>query len=654
MSEGIPLAEAFVRIRADGREFKAESHRLIEEVAHSSDLAGIGRVMGGTLLGGIGVALAGGALVAKTGLEEYSKSSALNAQFTAGIKSTANAAHLSVAGMDSLASSIAAYSGQTYASIGTSEQLLQTFTNIRNVGPNKIFDLATEASANMAAKLGGDASQSSIKLGIALNDPVKGIAKLARVGVMFTQSQKDSIKTLMKHGDIMGAQKVILRELSTEFGGAAKAAGQSLPGQVNRAKVAFGELSKGIVEAGVPLVTAFLPVMSKVTGFLTTTAAPAVKTFFEQMSSGKGAGGAVVKVFKDIWGAVQPIGSFLTGTVIPAVKGFFTSFSEGGGPGKIQTLFATLVTFFETKVVPGFMSIVNTVQTFVSVATPIVGAFVAGMMARIGPMMPQIRSIFTQIGSVITSVMGLIQAVISRVTVVISFIWAHWGNQIMDFVAAMWKTILQVISGALTVIQGVISLFTDLFKGKWGKLWGDIETILSGAWTIIKGVLAQGWLILQTVSAAAWDAIKAATAAAWNGMKTLFHDAIAWIVGKFLDFAGTIIHTAATAFSWVPGLGDKLRAAQSQFDTFRDGVNASLAGIKAPPPITITPIFGPSAPGSGGPGTLAGQMGFSSASSHTVTYNQPVNNYGPIHTTSSSDLLAQAARNRRMAMLGGQ
>jgi len=41
---------------------------------------------------------------------------------------------------------------------------------------------------------------------------------LTRVGVVFTQAQKDQITALMKSGDTIGAQKVILAELNTEFG----------------------------------------------------------------------------------------------------------------------------------------------------------------------------------------------------------------------------------------------------------------------------------------------------------------------------------------------------------------------------------------------------------------------------------------------------
>jgi phage-related minor tail protein len=63
---------------------------------------------------------------------------------------------------------------------------------------------------DMSVALGTDASGSAIQLGKALNDPIKGVAALQKVGVSFTESQKEQIKTLVETGDTLGAQKIIL------------------------------------------------------------------------------------------------------------------------------------------------------------------------------------------------------------------------------------------------------------------------------------------------------------------------------------------------------------------------------------------------------------------------------------------------------------
>lgn len=46
-----------------------------------------------------------------------------------------------------------------------------------------------------------------------------------------------------------------------------------------------------------------------------------------------------------------------------------------------------------------------------------------------------------------------------------------------------------------------------------------------------------------------------------------------------LDRISVLVHAAAEAFGWIPGLGPKLKAAAARFDRFRDRVNTALAGI---------------------------------------------------------------------------
>lgn len=53
-----------------------------------------------------------------------------------------------------------------------------------------------------------------------------------------------------------------------------------------------------------------------------------------------------------------------------------------------------------------------------------------------------------------------------------------------------------------------------------------------------------------------------------------------FITNAWMTVAGAIIHGAASAFGWVPGIGDKLRGAATAFDHFRDNVNAALGGVR--------------------------------------------------------------------------
>ena len=107
---------------------------------------------------------------------------------------------------------------------------------------------------------GQDTASSAMQLGKALNDPIKGVTALRRVGVQLTDAQADMVEKMVKAGDVMGAQKVILQELQTEFGGSAKAAGQTFAGSIAILNQSLDDMKESI---GSAVVTAIQPFISK-------------------------------------------------------------------------------------------------------------------------------------------------------------------------------------------------------------------------------------------------------------------------------------------------------------------------------------------------------------------------------------------------------
>ncbi|WP_151484853.1 hypothetical protein [Streptomyces albicerus] len=64
-----------------------------------------------------------------------------------------------------------------------------------------------------------------------------------------------------------------------------------------------------------------------------------------------------------------------------------------------------------------------------------------------------------------------------------------------------------------------------------------------------------------------------------RGARDKVIEAIRWLALKVIDFFGNIIEGAAKLFSWVPGVGGKLKKARDAFRDFRDDVNRALGGI---------------------------------------------------------------------------
>lgn len=559
------VASAFVELvpsaRGWGRQVESQIGGDVDSVGRNS-----GRRLGGAMSAGIAAPLAAGLAALGVGsffadaIGEARESQKVGALTANVIKVTGGAAKVTAGQVGDLATAISNKTGVDDEAIQSGANLLLTFKNVKNevgAGAN-VFDRATAAAVDLSAAGFGDVAGSSKMLGKALNDPIAGITALGRAGVTFSAGQKTQIKGMVEAGNLLGAQKIIMAEVESQVGGAAAASATA----GEKAAVAFGNLKEQIG-------TAMLPVIDKVASVFSTKVVPAISSFITGMQTGTGAGGAFVGFFRNLWAAIQPLGTFLMGTVVPAVQGLFASFQSGGGPSAITASFGGLVTFFRGQVVPAFMSIVTAVRSYITVVLPIVVAFVTGMMARIVPMLPTIRSIFAQIGAVIVSVMGLVQAVIQRVTTVISFIWSRWGAQIMNFAAAVFGKILVVIQSALGIIQGVIRTVTAVIKGDWSGAWAGIRLIVSSAWnlikavistalTVIKGLLSGAWALIRLAAAAGWANVKAAISTAWDNIKSAVTTKVSDLVVFVGGMPGKILNALGNLASLLTGKGNDL------------------------------------------------------------------------------------------------
>jgi phage-related minor tail protein len=187
-------------------------------------------------------------------------------QLNAVIESTGGVAGVTADHATALADSLQSVTRFSDESVLAGQNMLLTFTNIGAAGG--VFDLATKTALDMSTALGGDVSQSAMQLGKALNDPINGITALQRVGVTFTEAQKEQIAAMVEAGDVAGAQTLILQELQREFGGSAVAAGQTFPGQMDIMKNKMDEINEAIGNILIPalgeIVTAVGPIIDKI------------------------------------------------------------------------------------------------------------------------------------------------------------------------------------------------------------------------------------------------------------------------------------------------------------------------------------------------------------------------------------------------------
>lgn len=277
------------------------------------------------ITGGMGVLLgAAGIGGLAYGFKQVVDSSAdlqkITAQTGAVLESTGNTAHVTGKQVRGLANEINGYSMMDDDAVQKAENMLLTFTNVRNeVGKgNKIFTQATKVSADMATALGGDMTQNSLRLGKALNDPIKGVGALSRVGVTFDDQQKKTIATMVKHNNTLGAQKMILAELQKEFGGSAEAAGSTFAGALFHLKDTLQDTARDMLMPALPALTSGVQALASKGLPLFEKGLSQVHKMFKQNGPAiKETAGAVGHAFL---GALTVAWHFITGTVIPVAK----------------------------------------------------------------------------------------------------------------------------------------------------------------------------------------------------------------------------------------------------------------------------------------------------------------------------------------------
>ena len=250
MAVRIPIITVF-----DSKGLKQAQYQL-NKVRGNFQALGRNAAIAGVAIGAVAVGL--GKSVAAA-----AEAQKIMTQTDAVLKSTGTTANGTAADIANLSEALSRQTAVDDELIQSGANLLLTFKNIQNQAGanNDIFDQTVAATLDVARAMGTDASGEAIRLGKALNDPVKGISALTRVGIQFTDQQKAQIKALTESGDLLGAQKIILAELQSQFGGSAQAYAQTFAGQIELLGIELENLSEEIGVAVMPalmeMITAF-------------------------------------------------------------------------------------------------------------------------------------------------------------------------------------------------------------------------------------------------------------------------------------------------------------------------------------------------------------------------------------------------------------
>lgn len=234
------IGRIFVKLGLDDKQFQSG----MNQAEQSTDrFGGVIKKLGSALA----VAFSVRAVVnfAKESIAAYNKQAVAIAKLESVLKSTGNAAGLTSKELQRYASELQA--ATTFGDEVTLDAMarLATFKSISK----DIFKNTIASAQDLATVMGTDLNSAVLQLGKALETPELGLTMLRRSGVSFTNEQIEGVKKLLAEGKKQEAQLVILAEVQSQFGGAAKAAADTAGGAWKQVANAFDDLKEAIGQA---------------------------------------------------------------------------------------------------------------------------------------------------------------------------------------------------------------------------------------------------------------------------------------------------------------------------------------------------------------------------------------------------------------------
>lgn len=623
--------------------------------------AGVGKVFKAAAVGAGALAVGVGAFL-KGGVDSLINIEKLGAQTESVIKATGGAAGVTRQQVDDYANSLEKATGIEAESITAGQNMLLTFKDIKNgVGEgNDIFNQATSIMTDMSVAMGTDASKTAVQLGKALNDPIKGISALSKVGVTFTDQQREQIKAMVEAGDVAGAQKIILAELNSEFGGSAEAFGDTTAGKVAKLKNLFGDFQEA-------LAAKLLPVITKVADWLADKipAASALiqaklvelgPTFDKIAGYAEDVVGALGRFAERMRPVVEAIASFIAknpapflgalatvigGALVTATVAWGVSLFAALSPIYLVVAAVALVAgglIYAYQHFEGFRNVVDGVASWLTgTALPAIQSFAAMVAAGFGELVGWVQTHWGQIKGYIEGAINTVATIVGGVIGALKVAWQTWGDELVAIAQTMWGYIKGTVENGIKLVKGVIDVVMGIIRGDWSKVWDGLKGIVGAIWGQIKLAAETGLELLGTAISAAWDAIKLVASTAWDKFKTIVSDAIDGAVEFVKKLPGRIVAA-------IGDLGSKL------YQAGKDLIAGLVRGIRDALPDITSVLSG--IPGIGAIGGAIGIPGFAAGGRPPVGRLAVVGERGPeLFVPDRAGTIVPAAPTR--SLLGG-
>lgn len=466
-------------------------------------------VTGRTMARGIGLGVVAGVVALGAGIkvafDEAAEAVKVGRQTANVIKTMGASGWTSSKQIERLSTRLSNVSGIDDEIIQSGANLLLTFGKIRNEAGkgNDVFDRTVAVANDMSVALGQDMKSSSIQLGKALNDPIKGVTALQRVGVSFTASQKDQIKTLVDSGNTLGAQKLILKEVEKQFGGTAAAVATPW----DKLKVTLLNAAETLGLKLLPWVNTAADWLAKRLPGAVDVVIGAIDTLSGYISMGFHAFAAAFSgegITSTGWvGAIEQIG-VVARDWLPRVQGWLQGVKD-----KIGEL-VPVVSDFLRQWGPAILTFAGVALTLIKVrdgVSKVQGAMKAlDLLGALGPWGLLILAIAALAAGFVIAYQrseafrGVVQGVIGWVTGVAVPAVLNFWNTLWQGAQTAWAFVQPIVAAISAFLSTEINKWVVWFHDNWaaiqeatGHVWAAISAYINLALTLIRGYIT-GWI----------------------------------------------------------------------------------------------------------------------------------------------------------------
>lgn len=396
---------------------------------------------------------------------------------------------------------------------------LLTFRNLATTAGEMggLFDRATMAAQDLAAAGFGSAESNAVALGKALNDPIKGITALSRMGVTFSEDQKAMIESMVETGNIAGAQEAIMAELERQVGGTAAA----ISTNADKLDASWQNLQETLGLALLPVVESFAGAVKPVADWFANTPG-AVEGLITVVAVFTGVMAALAAVFVvatiQTWamnaallanpitwivlGIVAAVG-LLAGIIILLVNNWdaFIGWVQSVFGPVFEWLGGIFTWLWEEAIKPVVDGIVNAFTwLWETIILPVVQAIVATIIIlgaifdwlyniAIKPMLDAIGKAFEWVyENIIQPVVDKVVAVIEGLGAIFDWLYKNAVKPAFDGVAMAFEWIYKnIILPVVNFINSAIETVGDTVETVFGAIGGFIQSAFEGVVGLIRG-----------------------------------------------------------------------------------------------------------------------------------------------------------------------